>query len=84
MFINIEILRKNAVYVRNIKAVQIIKTLTNLKKVKSRSLMVEHSGIEPLTSTLPVWRSPEISGMHPHKTQPPHMWIYLLSCREFI
>jgi len=38
--------------------------------------LVEHSGIEPLTSTLPVWRSPKVSGVHHHKTQPAYVDIY--------
>ena len=45
--------------------------------------MVEHRRIELLTSTLPVWRAPEVSGMHPHKVCS-HKYGYLLSCREFI
>jgi len=40
------------------------------------TFLVEHSGIEPLTSTLPVWRSPEVSGVHHHKTQPAYVDIY--------
>jgi len=39
-------------------------------------VLVEHSGIEPLTSTLPVWRSPKVSGVHHHKTQPAYVDIY--------
>lgn len=38
--------------------------------------LVEHSGFEPLTSTLPVWRSPKVSGVHHHKTQPAYVDIY--------
>ena len=45
--------------------------------------LVEISGIEPLTSCMPCRRSPEVSGMHPHKAYP-HKYGYLLSCREFI
>ena len=36
-----------------------------------------------LENVLVGMRSPEVSGMHPHKAYP-HKYGYLLSCREFI
>ena len=38
--------------------------------------LVEISGIEPLTSCMPCRRSPEVSGVHHHKTQPIYVDIY--------
>lgn len=50
--------------------------------IKIRRLMlVENSGIEPLTSCMPCRRSPEVSGVHHHKTQP-HICGYIYSAVE--
>ena len=38
--------------------------------------LVEISGIEPLTSCMPCRRSPKVSGVHHHKTQPAYVDIY--------